>query len=1637
MSALVEEVGSAVGSVANALGSAVEWVGDGLGSIADFVVDDILEPVANFVGDTISALMDDPIVTIAKIAAIATGNPWAIPLIDGANVAANGGDVGDVLKATATSYVAQTIGGEVGDFAGDYVSEAVSNELVGEVIKEGAVQATTAVIYGEDPMEAFLRGGLAAGISAGLGKIQESIGFEVQVKDPDTGKVTTRPIPNTVSNIVAAGLGAKLTGQEITPELMASAVTRGLLTTELVADLAAKGGVSFDDPAALTYTTAALQRVTAVALSGGSGEQAAAALQATLSAYGGAKLKEAIDNSRVGDFINNTLDKISGDYQETKDAAQRLNDIGLRRKADAESYEAMRTELAGLYEEIEAEKTRIAELPKGIRGRNTEYQRAVADLNTMIEDFDTKYQQYKPIMDDLITSIQSDTELFATAEADLLKAQRNMNVSIDRLDDDLKPLNDELTKAITLVMDPLFNEAEYRAINDLPDSADAYQHFLENGQYENVYTNFDQFDAAQRRNTSAMMNRVFNEAGIDPSSLNADKLRSFYNAVYKLYDNPNDLEAALNNESIVSGLAKQVQTSLATGNDNPYFNATLNPTTRARLAALGFDTSGGMDGEALLDSEKAALYIQDNQGTSTAGLASGTSWQDVASGKAAVEYDENGNRVWRNVRVTEQRYDPEYGRVTVSTSYDSQGRPVGVITEDMDGNVVTPMRINIYGGNNTATFSDTMNGLLQGNASAQQIKYALTDNAVVQAAGEQLGGVDNAINFLSNVINLAESTGDDDLVNNIATVMKAGGGILQAFNGVVALAGVVPSETSLGKFADKLVKLGQASTTEEYNQNLQELNSLMNRPSELDPDAPWYERAFEKVENIAGGIATQPTTFITEYIAVEALQELVPLAVGGLAGLGVKGVFWALGKEVSKRVAVTTTLSAAAITDIAESFGGTAAETYDRAYDVATKSGMSDAEAQEYALELAVQTGTVSATMTAVTLGAGGMALEKAILGRDEVSGFVARGIDELGARIKDGAKIVIKEGVTEGIEEGTATAYREGRLAQLDPSINVSGEVAGAAFMGFLVGGTAGSLGTLGGAYGVDQTGDMSSNIILVTNPEVNTIITNTPNTTQGIQNATNTLNELGITGTVQTNLLNNINDSGYTSTQESQSAFQTTNPDYVPTQAEIDQFTVAGNADQTLQNITNHIDTRYVDAQEVIDAAAAQGVTITQEQAEQYIGQQDETSTLNTVAEVYDPLGTTSEEVRAKFAELGFNPTEAQVNRFVREGNEADILAGINPYIDPRQVTEAEARTFFNELGYNPTDQEVADFVGQGGANFETNAPTRIETYVDPRYFDASEVRAAYEEFGLVDVAQEDVDRFVGQYNPETADYDAEWFESAIREDITGYTPTATFNVLKEYIGTPSIPDDPNTEVNESREATGIYAALEAGATQDEALQGAIDQLSTDLGLTEETLGADIQSVADLVGKPAPDVTQTDIDFVADIIAQNQVLTEQQIAQYDVTGDGIVDINDQTLLEQALGGQQVTFADTSQFTPTGVYGTIQDVQTDLTQQMEQNQEQTLDTIQQMEQNIVTNIEDEAMRAGARNFLQMALQAPDAAGQQVSVKAPDPLELRYIYDWSSIFANPSQEALFTSPYAKGGQVEDTTDKLLNIIGGK
>ena len=267
--------------------------------------------------------------------------------------------------------------------------------------------------------------------------------------------------------------------------------------------------------------------------------------------------------------------------------------------------------------------------------------------------------------------------------------------------------------------------------------------------------------------------------------------------------------------------------------------------------------------------------------------------------------------------------------------------------------------------------------------------------------------------------------------------------------------------------------------------------------------------------------------------------------------------------------------------------------------------------------------------------------------------------------------------------------------------------------------------------------------------------------------------------------------------------------------------------------------------------------------------------------------------------------------------------------------------------------------------------------------------------------------------------------------------------------------------------------------GLSRDEAIAAAVAQLATDLGTTETTLltalgttetnltktigdtetrlttaigdvetnlGADIQKVADFIGKPATNVTEADVDFVVDLLAQtnvNQELTDEQMLQYDVNTDGVVDLNDQLLLETTLQGDQAA---------TGLY-LQQEQDTQATQDLMTDLNTQLDT------NINTQFATQAREQEKTDLVDLIRQAGDAQGQQVSVSTPDPMDINYLYDFNSIFANPSQAGLFASPYssttraqpqpisgapqlptrprgfAQGGQVGDENDMLLRLLG--
>lgn len=152
MSAVVEAVSDVFSAVGDAVGDVVEGIGDAVES----VVDNVVEPVAKVVGNTIEAALDNPVATMARVAAVATGQFQLLPLIGAADTLAHGGDLGDAMKSAAINYVA----GQAGSAMGGYADSSIAGGA--------AAGATSAALRGGDPLEGAISGALNTGFNQAI-----------------------------------------------------------------------------------------------------------------------------------------------------------------------------------------------------------------------------------------------------------------------------------------------------------------------------------------------------------------------------------------------------------------------------------------------------------------------------------------------------------------------------------------------------------------------------------------------------------------------------------------------------------------------------------------------------------------------------------------------------------------------------------------------------------------------------------------------------------------------------------------------------------------------------------------------------------------------------------------------------------------------------------------------------------------------------------------------------------------------------------------------------------------------------------------------------------------------------------------------------------------------------------------------------------------------------------------------------------------------------------------------------------------------------------------------------------------------------------------------------------------------------
>ena len=724
-------------------------------------------------------------------------------------------------------------------------------------------------------------------------------------------------------------------------------------------------------------------------------------------------------------------------------------------------------------------------------------------------------------------------------------------------------------------------------------------------------------------------------------------------------------------------------------------------------------------------------------------------------------------------------------------------------------------------------------------------------------------------------------------------------------------------------------------------------------------------------------------SYLTAIVFEELSQELLPALVTRGTSLFTRGLakesLEQLGQEVATKWADDLALGAGAATDIIESFGGSAGGMYDESYDYLIAAGYSEDEAELLAYDRAIASGTAASVFTLGSFGVGGLDYDKYILGRTTKSAEGNVPWTEFTQRVSNNASIVIGEAGSEALEEGASTYVDELILHDLDPDRDIWGNVAAGAAIGAVAG-----AGTVGGAMAVGS-------ILSKTNSTIHNIVANAPPTPEGAIAAGEQLAAAGLTDSVITNnILNEIDPDSYTSTADVQYLFKEINPDYVGSMEEFESFVASGSPTDSNQidPIKEYINENYIDIDEVKLAAKAQGITLDDEQALAYVQQINQKEAEAAITAEYNPQGTTETELMAAFERLGY--TDEERDQFTNSG-------GVRNVERLEKLKQIEIDKYTGAI----RDDELDEL---------------LFGYVDPRQLTQEEKDAYVKELG---------------YTPEGDELDELLSPSNFNMGLNTEYEKLAKRELKQFI-------DPF--VVDSNEAKKAYEDLGLFDVQ----QGDIDKLtgqyseSEVAGRAKDNLTtAQLNSVSALLGKPERFITDADINFISDLLAQDAAISEIQTSKYDVTGDSLVDQADITAMQGVIDSDadaQTEFYNTLNTTnPNSVFGAATGINAALNTQTDLNTDLNTQINTLIDTNITQRQQEKEVEKEEEIF--------DMVSQKGRGSTSEGEIAKIDYDFEDMLANPEQRSKYAfsgnkkPTFSTGGQVMSENDILLKLIG--
>ena len=733
-------VGASIGT-ALVIGAGAAAVGEVTGA-NEWVADNITDPVLQATADVVEGFFDDPLKTIATVAAVATGNAWAIPLINGADVALAGGDLGQVLTSMAVSYVAGEAGAWIGDTVGTYVGDFLSDTAIGESLNNSFLaEMATAAQYGTDlgsaQTAALLAqdvginslttaiGGIIGGATAGAATATVLGGDPLDAALTSLISSSSKYVMNAVTgsspafdglsdnskNVIESSVSTILVGGDLSNVATQAATDYAMSISEGVGWLSANTlGRDLDLNTAegqqtLAYREAIASTVLANAYAAAfAGGDVPAAITGTFTQVG---LRELGD--KIVEFGTGAIDDITKAYDEADTYASLIDDAQSRLDTKNTEYQNF---INGILDEVDAVDS-LGEEANDIATRHNanptqstldqynakkaEYDKAIAELQTK---FDTVYTPQRNQYEADLAALQEEYTGYAQA----YEAANTLFVnSFDRFD----LFTTESTAAAQESLVDFITEGEFDAaqyVDMYGDKVDgltvdnAVQHFFEQGQYGGLSVSLaeeaDRKEVLYNEFTTKLLEA--DVGGRNLTNLSPEDLRRVLNYVDQAYPDALSLYNAL--DTGVSTVAQNIMGLVGT-ESGTLGGLTVNSSTRPQLEALGYTNL--VDGEALTNLQAFDLRVTNpgyNSGADVA-LPEGTSYADLAAQpwKYYVDYS-SGTPTWNQlsdapiltktapgVGVYAVRTDVVNGQVVnIASVQNAQGEWIQVLESDIN-----------------------------------------------------------------------------------------------------------------------------------------------------------------------------------------------------------------------------------------------------------------------------------------------------------------------------------------------------------------------------------------------------------------------------------------------------------------------------------------------------------------------------------------------------------------------------------------------------------------------------------------------------------------------------------------------------------------------------------------------------------------------------------------------------------------------------------------------------------------------------------------------------------------------------------------------------------------------------------------